>query len=96
LNIRGNTHYGGFGDAFGPIKYDGNTIFLDDPDAVIENDYVAFASAIYFYMTPSVFKPSMHDIMTGFWDPNATDEGMKIYPGFGATNAIINGEEECN
>lgn len=93
--MRENIHYGGFGDAFGPIEYD-NTKFLDDPDAIIDNDYVAFASAIYFYMTPSVYKPSMHEIMTGFWVPNATDTKQKIYPGFGATVAILNGEEECN
>jgi len=46
---------------------------LDNPDGVIKNDYVAFASAIYFYMTPSFYKPSMHDVMTGFWQPNSTD-----------------------
>lgn len=64
IKMHGSTMYGGFGEAFGPIGY---KRFIDDPDGVIENDYVAFSSAIYQYMTPDVFKPSMHDIMTGFW-----------------------------
>lgn len=46
-------------------------------------------------MTPSDRKPSMHDVMTNFWIPNQTDSSKNIEQGFGATIAIINGEEEC-
>lgn len=96
LSITGNNEYGAFGDAFGPIKYDGYKRFINSPEDVIADDYTAFASAIWFYMTPSFFKPSMHDIVTGFWQPNGTDTGMGVTSGFGATKAIINGGEECS
>jgi len=96
LLLEGNEEYGAFGDAFGPIKYDGFLRFINAPDDVIADDYTAFSSAVWFYMTPNFNKPSMHDIVTGFWQPNTTDQNMKIFSGFGATSAIINGEEECN
>ena len=96
LSIAGNEEYGAFGDAFGPIKVDGYKRFINKPEDVIADDYTAFSSAIWLYMTPKEFMPSMHDIVTGFWQPNGTDQNMKIFSGFGATNAIINGEDECN
>jgi len=68
---------------------------LDNPDLVEENGLLAFASAIWFYMTPDGVKPSMHDVITKFWAPNAHEISQGINPGFGTTVAIINGEEEC-
>jgi chitinase len=78
LRIQGNTEYGAFGEAFGPIKYDSKDRFLNDPDAVTSSGYILFASAMWFYMTPSGLKPSMHDVMTNFWEPNSTDSGSNI------------------
>jgi hypothetical protein len=95
LRIEGNVEYGGFSDAFGPIKYDSKSRFLNNPDEVASNGYTLFASALWFYMTPSGKSPSMHDVMTGFWQPNSTDSGTNIDSGFGATVGIINGQEEC-
>ena len=48
--------------------------FLDDPDQVAENGYMAFLSALWFYMLPQTPKPSMHEVATGFMDPNTVDE----------------------
>ena len=48
-------------------------------------------------MTPAEPKPSMHDVVTGYWEPN--DEDLKANidnSGFGTTINIINGAEECN
>lgn len=96
LSITSNEEYGAFGDAFGPVKLDSYKQFINKPEDVIADDYTAFSSAIWFYMAPKQFKPSMHDIVTGFWQPNGTDKNMQILSGFGATNAIIGGAEECN
>ena len=37
----------------------------------------------------------MHDIVTGFWKPNAQDTAAGFKIGFGATINIINGGLEC-
>jgi hypothetical protein len=75
LGIHGSKIYGMFGDSFGPIKYDGKKRFLESPDELLSSDYIAFASAIAFYMTPNDTKPSMHDIITHYWMPNGGDAG---------------------
>ena len=35
---------------------------------------MAFLSAIYFYMMPTAPKPSMHEIATYLYEPNASDK----------------------
>jgi hypothetical protein len=44
---------------------------LDNPEKILEDSYVAFASALFMYMTPDGLAPSMHDVMTELWIPNA-------------------------
>lgn len=68
---------------------------MEDPDEIFNDGYLSFASALWFYMTPSGKSPSMHDVMTKFWMPNNVDTGTNIESGFGATISIINGENEC-
>ena len=53
------------------------------------------AASIWFYMTPQTPKPSMHDVMTGFFEPNAADTTAKLGANFGTTTNIINGGLEC-
>ena len=53
------------------------------------------ASGIWFYMTPQDPKPSMHDVMTGFFVPNAVDIAANVGAKFGTTTNIINGGPEC-
>ena len=50
--MTGSYNYGQFGDSFGPIIYE-QTRFLDNPDLIKEDSYIAFASGIHFYMYPS-------------------------------------------
>ena len=50
---------------------------------------------MWFYMTPQPPKPSMHDIATGFFTPNAADIEGNILADFGTTINIINGSLEC-
>lgn len=69
--------------------------FLTHPELVAQDGYTAFAAGIWFYMTPQSPKPSMHDVVTGFYVPNAVDEAAGIKGGFGSTINIINGGIEC-
>jgi len=51
LQLSYNYNYGAFSNAFGR-EYDSSELLLDDPKKVVEDGYVAFASALWFYMTP--------------------------------------------
>ena len=73
---------------------------LNDPDKVVQDGYVAFASSLFFYMTPQSPKPSMHEVATCYFEPNQADinVGIEKYNGlngFGITTNIINGGYEC-
>ena len=54
------------------------------------------AAGIWFYMTPQDPKPSMHDVMTGFFVPADRDIENGIGANFGTTINIINGAVECS
>ena len=74
----------------------GKTVLLDDPDLFVhDNGYLALASAMWFYMSPQSPKPSMHEIVTGLYEPNERDTSVGITNDFGATTLIINGGLEC-
>jgi len=47
-------------------------------------------------MTPQSPKPSMHDVVTKFYQPNDVDENNGIQGTFGTTTNILNGGVECN
>jgi hypothetical protein len=87
-----NYNYGHFSwDFFNDMR------FLENPYLLLSDQYknVIFMSAFWFYMTPYSQKPSMHDVVTGIWQPNALDTAQHIASGFGATTSIINGGIEC-
>lgn len=87
---------------YGPFSYavfgDAN-VLLANPSLVLapedEHQWMAFGSGLWFYMTPQSPKPSMHDVVTGFWAPNTADIAAKRISGFGALIMIINGNVEC-
>lgn len=56
---------------------------------------VAMTAGLWFYMTPQDPKPSMHDVMTGYFHPNASDISSNIGASFATTINIINGGLEC-
>jgi hypothetical protein len=62
---------------------------------VASEGWLAFASALWIYMTPVSPKPSVHDIVTGFWQPNNADVESGFKLGFGATINVLNGVGEC-
>jgi len=90
-----NENYGQFSNVFTAEKYDSKMALLKDPEQLLQDGYSSFAAAMWFYMTPQNPKPSMHDVMTGLYTPNAVDEAAGIKGGFGTTTNIINGGIEC-
>ena len=91
-----NYNYGRFSNVFATTGgKDTRMVLLKDPSKLIKDGYTSFASALWFYMTPRTPKPSMHQVVTGDWVPNATDSGAGITAGFGAVINIINGGIEC-
>lgn len=86
-----NYNYGQFSEAW----YGDKNTLLQDPDKLSKDNVLAFASAIWFWMTPQFPKPSCHDVMIGKWQPNDKDIAAGRAPGFGATVNIINGGIEC-
>jgi len=87
-----NYNYGPFSE----VMFGDASVLLNDPDRVAREGWLAVASAFWFYMTPQSPKPSMHDVVAGFWKPNGNDVAQGIKKGFGATVNIINGGLECN
>ncbi|KAF4718235.1 hypothetical protein FOZ62_026873, partial [Perkinsus olseni] len=94
LQLSWNFNYGPFSEAI----YGDKSKLLNDPDSILtaENGVLAFASAIWFLMTPQMPKPAIHDIVVGKWQPTAADKAGGRYPGFGVTTLIINGGLECS
>lgn len=86
-----NFNYGPFSKVlFGDV-----TVLLNDPDRVSREGWLAVASGFWFFMTPQSPKPSIHEIITGFWVPNTLDKAAGFSRGFGTTINVINGGSEC-
>ena len=64
-----NYNYG----PFSQVMTGDSMTLLANPDLVQTNGYTAFASALWFYMTPTDPKPSMHEVATKLFVPNWTD-----------------------
>lgn len=88
MQLSWNYNYGQAGDALG-------VDLLSDPDLVKADSKLAIQTAMWFWMTEQLPKPSAHDVMTGTWQPSAQDQRLGRLPGFGMTTNIINGGLEC-
>jgi hypothetical protein len=91
LQLSWNYNYGKFSEMWFGRKED----LLENPDLLLKDPVLAFASAIWFWMTPQGQKPSCHDIMVGQWIPNGEDSLKGRMPGFGLVVNVINGVVEC-
>lgn len=87
---------------YGPFSYalfDDVNVLLNNPSLVVAKDdtngWMALASAFWFYMTPQSPKPSMHDVVAGYWTPSSGDISGGRVRGFGVLIMIINGGIEC-
>jgi chitinase len=88
IQLSWNYNYGQAGDALG-------VDLLGDPDLVANDSKLAIQTAMWFWMTEQLPKPSAHDVMAGNWQPSAQDLQLGRLPGFGLTTNIINGGLEC-
>ena len=95
LQISWNYNYGAFSEVLQESTYNGKKYLLDNPEKVAEDALTIFSSALWFYMTPQSPKPSMHDVVTGYMQPNSFDDIDDFGPNFGTTINIINGGQEC-
>jgi hypothetical protein len=86
-----NYNYGQFSQAW----FGDKNLLLNDPGRLERDPVLAWASALWFWMTPQTPKPSCHQVMTGEWTPASYEIANGRYPGFGATVKIINGGMEC-
>jgi len=86
-----NYNYGQFSEAW----FGNKDTLLKDPDRLIRDPVLSFASALWFWMTPQSPKPSCHQIMSGEWEPTPDDLKKGRLPGFGATVNVLNGGVEC-
>ncbi|MCA9715175.1 MAG: hypothetical protein KC468_10885 [Myxococcales bacterium] len=88
IQLSWNYNYGQAGDALG-------VDILANPELVASDSALALQTALWFWMTEQLPKPSAHDVMVGNWTPTPQDESMGRVPGFGMTTNIVNGGLEC-
>lgn len=88
IQLSWNFNYGPAGKALG---FDG----LRTPELVANNSVIAFKTALWFWMTQQMPKPSCHDVMVGRYVPTLADFAANRTAGFGLTTNIINGDLEC-
>jgi len=86
IQLSHNANYG----VFSEFLYDGDKlVLLDDPDAILRDGALAFASGFWFWTTyrgsPNIPNKTCHEVMV--------DEGAE---GFGQVINIVNGGIECN
>lgn len=89
LGLQQDTEYAEFSKAFYE-GYDRSSELLEHPNRVSDDGYVGFTSALFKWMVPaSKTEPSAHNVMTGFFVPNASDLGAGHKDGFGTTMLIL-------
>ena len=92
LQLSYNYNYGPFSEYY----YNGDAdVLLYDANKMLEDSEVAFASALWFWMTVQSPKPSMHQVMVGTYEPSLEDQSLGRYPGFGMSINVLNGGVEC-
>ena len=87
--MRGNEKYARFSRTYFDEEYLGFEKLLNNPDLLLESDELGFISALWLYMTPQYPKPSAHEVVTGFFEPNAVDIQNSVGNNFGTTIAIF-------
>merc|ERR1711862_872989 len=92
IQLTHNYNYGRFSLAI----FGDDQVLLNAPDRVAAEGELAFMASLWFWMTPQNPKPSMHEVVTEYYVPNAVDTSDNLVGGFGLLTNIINGAMECN
>lgn len=91
-------NYAGFSASY----YGDMKVLIDNPDLVGTDAALVLGSGIWFAMSPQPPKPSMHDVMLGYYKPKAAADGVIVNQSgalvnrFSTTVSIINGAYECS
>jgi hypothetical protein len=91
VQLSWNYNYGQFSEYY----FGSKDSLLNHPEIIATDATVAFASAIWFWMTTQLPKPSCHDVIINKWVPSSKDSAANRLPGFGAVLNVINGGIEC-
>ncbi len=91
MQLSWNYNYGQFSEAY----FGDKQVLLNDPDLLLKDSVLCFASAIWFWVRDQYPKPSCHDLMVGQWEPTAKDIAGGRGIGFGTVVNVINGGLEC-
>ncbi len=91
MQLSWNYNYGQFSEAY----FGNKQLLLDNPDLLLKDSVLCFASAIWFWVRDQYPKPSCHDIMAGQWEPTPKDIAGGRGLGFGTVVNVINGGLEC-
>lgn len=91
MQLSWNYNYGQFSEAY----FGDKQVLLNDPDFLLKDSVLCFASAIWFWVRDQYPKPSCHDLMAGQWEPTPKDVAGGRGLGFGTVVNVINGGLEC-
>lgn len=89
LHMKFNGNYGRFSKAYFDDNFNGANKLLNEPKRLAQDEAMAFSSLLWYYMTPHYPRPSVHDVVTGFFQPNSVDDILNAGPDFGTTIGIM-------
>nr|AUN87456.1 chitinase [Camellia fraterna] len=84
IQLSYNYNYGQAGEALG-------LDLLNNPDLVATDPVISFKTALWFWMTTQLPKPSCHDVIIANWTPTQDDQDAGRVPGYGVITNILNG-----
>ena len=91
LGLRFNQNYAQCSKIVEHNKY----YLLYEPDRVAHDPWLRWVSGLWYYMTPQIGMPSMHEVATLMWSPSKKNREDGVDVGFGTTINIMRGYEEC-
>ena len=87
IQLTWNYNYG----YFSALYFGDKNILLKNPERVVKDSALAWATAIWFWMAPQPPKPSCHEVLMSNWIPTPAQQERNWQQGFGATIMVING-----
>jgi len=86
IGLRWNNFYTEFSKSyFDAAAYQSFRLLLADPDRMMNEPALLFASALWRYMVPRSPKASAHALISGMFEPNQFDKNLGVGNNFGST-----------